>query len=320
MGQFDKTIRVSTPAPLPASGATRPCLSVLYGGPVGLVYTLAERTETLIGRGEEADIPILEGRVSRRHAVITVNSEGSVVIEDQGSINGTFVNGVKVRTQELKDGDRVQIGYSCVIKFSYQDDLEHQLQQEIASGIKDPLTGLYTKVYFQDRVGTEFADAKRHNEELGALIFAIDDFDKIGIHYGYRAADHVLKEVARVISQMLRAGDVFARYDEERFAVLARRLDDKGAVILARRIRKMIREHQVEFDGRSIPLTVSIGIGTLADEPEKAAALLAVAEKALTKTKKKAGHNAIGGAAVSTYLESDDTAATVLCLPGGKKA
>lgn len=318
MVEFDKTLRDGKIAPVLTSAPKRPCLTVLYGGPVGLVYTLASASETLIGRADEADLPLLEERVSRKHALVKVGSDGGVVIEDQGSSNGTFVNGVRVQKQELRDGDRIQIGYSCIIKFSYQDDLEHQLQQEIASGIKDPLTGLYTKIYFQDRVDNEFRDAQRHKENLGTLILAIDDFNKIGIHYGQAAAEQVIREIACLIIKMLRAGDVCARFDEECLAILARRVDDKASVILARRIRKVVHDHQFELDGTPVQLTVSIGIATLADKPKEAKKLIEIAEKSLRKTKNKVGHNGIGGAAVTTYLQSNDGAATLLYAPTKK--
>ncbi|MEE8625366.1 MAG: FHA domain-containing protein, partial [Acidiferrobacterales bacterium] len=121
MHDHDETIPEIRAAPIQAGAPQKPCLTVLYGGPVGLVYTLPPGTEILIGRGADADIPLIEERrVSRKHAIIRVSAEGNVVIEDQGSSNGTFVNGTRVTRQELKDGDRIQIGYSCIIKFSYQ--------------------------------------------------------------------------------------------------------------------------------------------------------------------------------------------------------
>src|SRR5690348_3762832 len=62
-----------------------------------------------IGRHDQNDIMLAGPTVSTRHA--TVRREGvGVVIEDEGSLNGTFVNGVRVEQQLLEDGDRVQIG------------------------------------------------------------------------------------------------------------------------------------------------------------------------------------------------------------------
>jgi diguanylate cyclase (GGDEF)-like protein len=312
MHDHDETIPEIRAAPIQAGAPQKPCLTVLYGGPVGLVYTLPPGTEILIGRGADADIPLIEERrVSRKHAIIRVSVEGNVVIEDQGSSNGTFVNGTRVTRQELKDGDRIQIGYSCIIKFSYQDDLEYQLQHEIAGGIKDPVTRLHTKKYFHDRIDAEFSYARRRDEHLGVIIFAVDHFSKISLSHGHAAGELVIKEVARIINEILRAGDVFSRYDGERFALLARNLDDEGSVILAQRIRKIVRDHDVDFEGTRIQLSVSIGIATLADKPKKAEELIQIAEQSLQKTIDEAGENGIGGAAVATYLDNNDAAPTI---------
>ncbi|MFQ5995034.1 MAG: diguanylate cyclase domain-containing protein [Acidiferrobacterales bacterium] len=318
MTDHDKTIRVRGPAPTLPSAPQRPCLTVLYGGPVGLVYTLLAGTETVIGRGMEADIPVVEQRVSRRHAVINVSEKGKVVVEDQGSSNGTYVNGTRVRKQALKDGDRVQIGYSCIIKFSYQDDLEYQLQKEIAGGTKDPTTGLYTNKYFKDRINAEFTYALRRDQHLGVLIFGIDHFEKISLAHGQITGEQVLKDIAHAVSPILRAGDIFARFDVERFAVLARDLDDASSVILAQRIRKIVRDHKFEIDGTRIKVTVSIGIATLADKPTKPKDLIKIATESLRETKWEAGQDGIGGAAVSTYLKGNEDTVTVHYQPGGK--
>ncbi|MFQ5936838.1 MAG: diguanylate cyclase domain-containing protein [Acidiferrobacterales bacterium] len=307
----DKTIQIPARAPAPRSTHQRPCLTFLSGGPVGLVYTLLAATETLIGRGGEADIPVEEPRVSRKHAVFKVNRKGHVVVEDQGSSNGTFVNGDPVDKKKLKDGDRVQIGYACIIKFSYQDDLEYQLQQEIAAGIKDPVTGLYTKQYLQERVETEFAYAQRHKGQLGVLMFAVDSFHEISLMHGLPAGDLILKEVAHRVSQILRAGDICARYEGERFAVVARDLNQRGSAILAQRIRKILNGHQCDFEGTPIHLTVSIGIATLADKPGKGAKLIDIAEKSLHKAKKESGRSGFG-AASTTILQSSEASPTLL--------
>ncbi len=102
MSKFDETI-VGGGRSIPADTPQKPCLTVLYGGPVGLVYTLPVGSETLIGRDDDADLPLGEARVSRRHAVVRVNPDSTVVIEDQGSSNGTFVNGTKVDKRQLED-------------------------------------------------------------------------------------------------------------------------------------------------------------------------------------------------------------------------
>jgi hypothetical protein len=71
-------------------------------------HPLQEGT-TVIGRGAETDIQLTDTGVSRRHAEVAVTAAG-IRITDLGSTNGTYVNGVRVTTTTLNDGDRVTVG------------------------------------------------------------------------------------------------------------------------------------------------------------------------------------------------------------------
>ena len=64
---------------------------------------------TKIGRHQENDVMLAGPTVSSRHATVRREPIG-VVIEDEGSLNGTFVNGVRIEQQLLEDGDRIQVG------------------------------------------------------------------------------------------------------------------------------------------------------------------------------------------------------------------
>jgi pSer/pThr/pTyr-binding forkhead associated (FHA) protein len=78
------------------------------GGRAGEVFhPSGERTT--IGRSPQCDIFLDDVTVSRRHAVL-VNDRGRYLLEDQGSLNGTFLNKRRIESAELSDGDEVQIG------------------------------------------------------------------------------------------------------------------------------------------------------------------------------------------------------------------
>ncbi len=90
-------------------GVEGPALVVRSGGGrQGEMFTPAAG-QTTIGRSPDCDIFLDDVTVSRRHAVLT-SADGPFVIEDQGSLNGTFVNRKRVDRAELSDGDEVQIG------------------------------------------------------------------------------------------------------------------------------------------------------------------------------------------------------------------
>ncbi len=88
-------------------------LRFLSGKCQGSEYVLGDPMKIIVGRSSDADLILLEGMVSRRHAHFIL--EGGVLeVEDLGSTNGTFVNGDKIRRRSLKEGDRVLIGTSIL--------------------------------------------------------------------------------------------------------------------------------------------------------------------------------------------------------------
>ena len=84
-------------------------LVVKRGPNVGTRYTL-ERAVTRAGRHPESDIFLDDITVSRRHAELERRPDGSIVIRDDGSLNGTYVNRERIEEQKLAGGDEVQIG------------------------------------------------------------------------------------------------------------------------------------------------------------------------------------------------------------------
>ena len=78
------------------------------GGRAGEAYVL-ERDQLTIGRSPDCDIFLDDVTVSRNHALLIRRGQ-SFQIEDQGSLNGTFVNRRRVESAPLADGDEVQIG------------------------------------------------------------------------------------------------------------------------------------------------------------------------------------------------------------------
>ncbi|MDR6539493.1 FHA domain-containing protein [Variovorax soli] len=73
------------------------------------------KPETRVGRALGNDVVIRHERVSRFHALLTVDGP-FVTIKDLGSSNGVFVNGVRIDTQHLVDGDTISIG-GCAMRF-----------------------------------------------------------------------------------------------------------------------------------------------------------------------------------------------------------
>jgi hypothetical protein len=95
--------------PLEDLGMEGPALVVRSGGGRAGEHFVPQGERTTIGRSPDCDIFLDDVTVSRQHAVLRRNGD-SFVIEDQGSLNGTFVNRRRIESAELADGDEVQVG------------------------------------------------------------------------------------------------------------------------------------------------------------------------------------------------------------------
>lgn len=236
----------------------------LKGQLLGKLFTL-EKGTTVIGRNAEADVPIKDYGVSRKHLEIKVKGE-KAIIKDLGSTNGTFVNNKRITKHVLQDGDRIQISSSTVFKFILSDESEKVFHDELyRMGVMDPVTNIYNKRYFTERLKQEFSLAKRNKTGLSLLMIDIDFFKKVNDTYGHLAGDFVLGKLSEVLSSMTRDEDIIARYGGEEFVAILPGTSEEGAVICAERIRDRSAETPFAFDGKEINITVSIGVATLCD-------------------------------------------------------
>jgi FHA domain-containing protein/zinc ribbon protein len=96
-------------SPLEELGMEGPALVVRSGGGRAGEHFVPQEDRTTIGRSPDCDIFLDDVTVSRTHALLLRN-DGSFVIEDQGSLNGTFVNRRRIDSSPLADGDELQIG------------------------------------------------------------------------------------------------------------------------------------------------------------------------------------------------------------------
>jgi diguanylate cyclase (GGDEF)-like protein len=278
-----------TPTARPAAGPSA-YLVVISGPSFGEMYKL-KGDRTVLGRGERSDVRVLDDGVSREHTAIERDG-GKMVLVDLSSTNGTFCNGTRIQRHDLTDGDKISIGATTILKFTYQDHVdEHYQKQLFESALRDGLTSTFNRRYFIDRLHTEIRFAVRHEKTLALLFADIDHFKKINDVHGHLAGDEVLAGVARVMTSTIRSEDVLARYGGEEFAVICREIDGDGALILGERLRKAVEEHRFEFAGKVIPVTISVGAAVTSKNPD-AHAFIAAADAAMYEAK-RTGRNRV---------------------------
>jgi diguanylate cyclase (GGDEF)-like protein len=289
----------TTPAPAPAAGSAgslRPYLLVLSGPQFGDVFELPEGVPLLLGRSPDAQVRIADEGISRRHAIL-VAERAEARLTDAGSANGTWVDGAKVQEHVLRDGMRFQLGAHTLVKFVASDGFEADLQRRLTRGaFHEPLTGLYNRRHFVDRLEAEIASSRRHGRALSLLIVDVDRLADVNEGAGRVAGDEVLKMVAHVIQGAVRREDVVARLGGEEFVVLARETALTGARALAERIRRAVERSRCAWEGRELAVTVSVGVtvsGGLAPLTGRSVQqLLEAAERALLRAK-QGGRNGV---------------------------
>jgi two-component system cell cycle response regulator len=270
----------------------RAYLIVLAGSSVGEMYKIVAET-TVIGRGQQADIQVIDEGISRRHAEIA-HEGGKIVIRDLGSTNGTFCNGDRIGEHALSDGDKIQVGSTTILKFTFHDSLDETFQRQMyESALRDGLTKIFNKKYFLDRLESEFAYAVRHHSPLSLVMFDIDHFKRINDTHGHLAGDHALSTLAAVVSQTIRQEDVFARYGGEEFAVISRGIDLSGAMAFGERIRRCVDAQSFLYGGVDIKVTVSVGVAAVQEAVMRdPVELIGAADDALYQAKRE-GRNRV---------------------------
>jgi len=238
-------------------------LIVLAGGTMGRTHRLADPM-VVLGRSMEAHIRLDNDGVSRSHAKLTRANNGRTIIEDLGSLNGTFINGVRIESHELADGDRIQLGASTMLKFSYQDMVEEQYQKQLYdSATRDDLTELHNRRYFNEQLSKDFSHAIRHERALSVLMLDLDYFKSVNDTHGHAAGDTVLHGVGSTIQRAIRNEDLACRVGGEEIAIVLRDTSSSAAFTLAERLRGLVRDTRVYHAGKQLSVTVSIGIASL---------------------------------------------------------
>jgi two-component system cell cycle response regulator len=268
----------------------RAYLVVLAGTEVGKMYKLGSG-ETTLGRSHRADVRIDDDSISRLHAKVIVDGQ-DILIEDLGSSNGTLVNGERVTRNPLTDGDKIRLGETTILKFTFHDRLDESFVQKMYdAALRCPLTKAYNKKYLLDQLVHEVSYAKRHKSPLSLIMFDLDHFKRVNDTYGHVAGDQVLIQTATRVTGLLRNEDMFARYGGEEFCIVLRGTALADAGILAERVRVAIEEHVFRSGSSELRATASLGVAQYDGESEPVG-LIEAADSALYAAK-GAGRNRV---------------------------
>ncbi len=151
--------------------------------------------------------------------------------------------------------------------------------QELAT--RDGLTGLYNYREFHHRLEHEFLRAKRYTKTLSLLMTDIDNFKLFNDTYGHMSGDEALRTIGRLIRNLVRNVDIPARYGGEEFTVILPDTPLKQAELVAERLRSSVANHPFSVEGKTVSLTISVGLASFPEDADTKDGLIKAADRAL---------------------------------------
>jgi diguanylate cyclase (GGDEF)-like protein len=192
----------------------------------------------------------------------------------------------QVAVREHMASTRVEMQREAVEHEKQELATKNQELQERAT--RDALTNLYNRAFFAEALNAAIGGASRSAGLLAVLFSDIDHFKRINDTYGHQFGDQVLCAVSRIHTEALRRSDVVARYGGEEFVVLVHQPSEKGLEKLAGRLREAVEGYEFFFEGKRVPVTISIGAAVALPEREPgdlALRLVAAADEAMYESK-----------------------------------
>ncbi|EKE45098.1 hypothetical protein OCGS_0793 [Oceaniovalibus guishaninsula JLT2003] len=189
------------------------------------------------------------------------------------------------------------------------DRLRATVDAGLAMAARDSLTGLYNRRYALHHLAELAARPRLEGRGYGVLILDIDRFKAVNDRHGHAAGDAVLSDVARQLSDNIRDVDLIARIGGEEFLVALSDTSPSETALAAERLRLAIADRPAILpDGRTLPVSVSIGATCAMGGPVAPQRALDAADVALYEAK-RAGRNRVVLAAIADAQKPSRTAA-----------
>jgi diguanylate cyclase (GGDEF)-like protein len=155
------------------------------------------------------------------------------------------------------------------------------------AAVRDPLTGLLNRRYFDAALTHAFAAARRTGTPLSVVVLDLDRFSAVNNEFGHSVGDEVLRRVADVLRVQVREADIVARYGGEEFVIIAPGATRDQAVDVAERIRTAVsRTSSRPIDGHRVAIALSAGVASMLGDERDAEELFRAADSGLLAAKR----------------------------------
>lgn len=237
-----------------------------------------------------------EELIGKPMAIIKNKTRDKDVIQDLWNtiLNGkTWIGEIKNKN---KNGEEYWLEQHIIPKMNFHDN---SIENIVSVGIDvttkkeiekiastDKLTGIHNRRMLDEILQIEIEVAQRHERDLSLIIIDIDYFKDVNDNYGHFIGDETLKRMSTVISQNIRASDIFGRYGGEEFLIICTQTNKDNAYILAEKIRSIVEKYNFYEVGTK---TISLGISSF-EKNDTIETLFKKADEALYNAK-ESGRN-----------------------------
>ena len=269
-------------------------------------WSFAAEGESPTSAFEEIDVDDIDPQSSSLHAVGTERVVLFVPLRYGAGCFGFLALGGGVRRFSP---DHVALLETCARYMAvaiYSFSLSREKERLEALATRDALTGAHNRRVFDERFAEEWRRAGRSGEQLSLIMVDVDYFKVYNDTYGHVAGDHCLQQIVQALTSCVsRSGDVVARYGGEEFVTLLPSTPEQGAIDVAERMCKKVRDLHIVHRGSELDrVSISAGVATMVPSGDDRGQLLAASDAALYRAKEN-GRNRV---ATQTYIETADPA------------
>lgn len=185
----------------------------------------------------------------------------------------------------VKDADGVVTNYVAVFSdFTSRKAAEDHIR---FLAQHDALTRLPNRTLLRERLVRAIPHAQRNGKKLAVVFLDLDDFKKVNDSFGHAAGDHMLKTVAKRLTDCLRAEDTVARLAGDEFILVLEEIDNAADVAaVVRKVVASLRQ-PMTFEGREMRVSTSVGISLFPEDGATPDELIKNADLAMYASKDK---------------------------------